>query len=48
MKGFSKENGPQKYHWKGETAEQLTNTYCPLLYLNPWGLDIWMARTFPG
>lgn len=36
------------YHWNGDTAAQFTKMYCPLLYLKPWGLDIWRAITFPG
>lgn len=36
------------HHSKGETALQFTNMYCPLLYLKPWGFDIWSANTFPG
>ena len=36
------------YHSKGETDEQLTNMYCPLLYLKPWGFVMCNVNTFPG
>jgi hypothetical protein len=36
------------YHWKGETAAQLTKIYWPLWYLNPCGFDMCRASTLPG
>lgn len=36
------------HHSKGEIVGHCKNTYCPLLYLNPWGLDIIILKTFPG
>ena len=35
------------YHSKFDTSGHLTNRYIPLLYLNPGGLVMYSARTFP-
>jgi hypothetical protein len=36
------------YHSKEEIAGHCRKMYCPLLYLNPCGLDKIKLRTFPG
>lgn len=36
------------YHSNVDTLGHLTNKYIPLLYVNPGGLLIYNASTFPG
>ena len=36
------------HHSNGEIVGHCRNMYCPLSYLNPWGLDMSKLKTFPG
>ena len=45
---FGNNGSREAYHSNGDTAPQLTNMYCPLLYVKSWGFDMWSDNTFPG
>ena len=47
LDGRSLKNSCLLYHSKGDISGHLTKRYIPLLYLNPTGLLMYSARTFP-
>lgn len=48
MVQYDEFSGNYTHHSNGEIVGHCRNMYCPLLYLNPGGLDMIKLMTFPG